>query len=352
MYDPHRLREAARIRYPYLSSAIFRTQFIQKDSLTFAGISKGGVFYVNAENFGKRSLIDQVEVLVSHLWMVLRAMPKRRSYRSPIRWNYAVQMEINPLVSLPREEFVYPEKEGLAAENYYETLPEEPSMDCMLAEGSGVDGIQEPWEDSEEEKSELHMGLLIDDVAREVIKNSGDAPEGVLQWANDLIHPKVSWESVLTNIVCSLAAPYSRQLRTFSKPSRRDSSLVILPGWKGMIPDIVILLDTSGSMEGESISWALGAISDIVSRFGRVSVIDCDAGIHDKRHVTSEVKSYHGGGGTDMALGMTSIDKYDCMVVLTDGYTDWPETPLQNVVCVVPKGSYAPDWAKKVEIDV
>jgi len=349
MFDIAKLREGTRIRYPYLAAALFRIGMRSTEKIKHCGISKGGVFYYNPETFGNEPLSLQVEIFTAHIWIMLKNMGKRKGYRDNEKWNIAVQCEINQTLNLPEDRFIVPDVKGLAAEDYYESMPDQAKEEM---EGSAIDNEPKPWEDEEHEKNPVEMGLLRDEVAQD-IRNRGDAPEGAKLWAEELINPRVSWEAYLKNMAGSIIAPKTKSQRTFKRPNKKSMGDNIIPGWEGFIPNIVILLDTSGSMEGFHIRWALGAVTDLAKKMGRVKLIDCDADIHNQRAVTSETKSYSGGGGTDMALGMSKIDKYDCLIVLSDGYTDWPEHPMDDVIIVIPEGtSGIPSWAKKIEVSI
>lgn len=348
MFDIAKLREGTRIRYPYLASALFRIQIRSTEKIKHCGISKGGVFYYNPETYGNESLVLQVEMFTAHIWIMLKAMGKRKGYRDNAKWNIAVQCEINQTLSLPEDRFIIPDVKGLSAEEYYESISDQ---DKEKMEGSGIDDDPKPWEDGEFEKDPIQMGLLRDEVARD-IRNRSDAPEGAKLWADELINPRISWEANLKNMAGSIIAPKIKSQKTLKRPNKKSMADNIIPGWEGFIPNITILLDTSGSMENFHIKWALGAIKDMAKRMGSVTVLDCDADIHEKRVITSETKEYTGGGGTSMAYGMSKIDKYDCLIVLTDGETDWPHKPMKNVIAITPEGIMVPDWIKHIEINI
>lgn len=88
------------------------------------------------------------------------------------------------------------------------------------------------------------------------------------------------------------------------------------------------------------------------------TVLACDADVHAVGRVTrAERAPLAGGGGTDMGVGLaralTLTPRPQVVVVLTDGYTPWPEVPppgVRVVVGVVGSGT-APAWATVVRLE-
>jgi predicted metal-dependent peptidase len=67
-----------------------------------------------------------------------------------------------------------------------------------------------------------------------------------------------------------------------------------------------------------------------------------------------------GGGGTDMRVGiaaaMVGKPQPDMVIVLTDGYTPWPDRPLGKTkllaVIINGNGEGSPEWMSKIMINV
>ena len=195
-------------------------------------------------------------------------------------------------------------------------------------------------------------------------------PAGLLRWAQTA--PSViDWRRVL-------AAEIRRALKrtagssdfTFARRSRRSAALpgVILPGLFRPSPEVAVVVDTSGSMGPDDLAEALGEVDGILSRSGlasrRVPVLACDAkvGAITLAARASDVE-LSGGGGTDMRVGLEAATRLrprpDVVVVLTDGYTPWPEASPRGIRVVVGiigdedarTNRSVPAWARAVIIE-
>ena len=60
-----------------------------------------------------------------------------------------------------------------------------------------------------------------------------------------------------------------------------------------------------------------------------------------------------GGGGTDMRNPLKHVEQYNPQVVvlLTDCYTPWPDTPCPfPVICISTTKAPSPAWMERIEI--
>lgn len=127
-----------------------------------------------------------------------------------------------------------------------------------------------------------------------------------------------------------------------------------------MNPECVIVLDTSGSMgagpRGDRVSRALTAIAQGVRRLRNPRVISWDGRLRgDKRCESIKDFDWVGGGGTSMEEAVKYADeKYrpDCIVLVTDCGTCWPDKPTRArmVVAAVALDSPVPAWARLVDL--
>lgn len=123
--------------------------------------------------------------------------------------------------------------------------------------------------------------------------------------------------------------------RTFARPARRSMSReIITPSRVSVSTDIMVGIDTSGSMSEEDFGFVAGEIDGMLSKQkGKVVAFSIDGSV--KKSSVKVLKSIRGinlkgGGGTDMREGFKFIAESDSPItpqigiILTDGYTPWP----------------------------
>jgi predicted metal-dependent peptidase len=215
--------------------------------------------------------------------------------------------------------------------------------------------------------SEAVARVAIRQTAEEVLKQAskepGSVPAGILRAAEAILKPRVDWRSVLrAKVGKALVDLEARERPTYHRPNRRQGALgnVLLPGAYGLKPEVAVVIDTSGSMGERELGQALGELKALLRHY-RPTVYTVDAEVHTAEKVFSlEQIKLLGGGGTDMGQGIERAveDGHDLVVVLTDGYTPWPDKPPKATVVVGlihEKGEEppeAPPWAKVVPIPV
>ncbi len=200
----------------------------------------------------------------------------------------------------------------------------------------------------------------------------GKVPGSLANWAKaQLAPPEVPWQRVLAPLVRSAVA-YARGRVDwkFGRPSRRreamkqtlGDSAPLLPTLESPVPNVGIVVDTSGSMQAHGASGrtmldeALSEVIGIVLATGSpcwTAAVDADVQewvrVRDKRDAAKLIK---GCGGTDMRVGIAAAaaKKFDVIVLVTDGWTPWPtqaEMPRRSrvVVCVTGTAS-VPDYIR------
>lgn len=189
----------------------------------------------------------------------------------------------------------------------------------------------------------------------------GTVPGSAEAWARrELAPPKVRWQDVLANFARNAVA-YVRGRKDwkFGRPSRRREALKqtlgdeapLLPGLASPLPEVGIVLDTSGSMSAahggrRRSDVALSEVAGVVLALGvpvYTAAVDADVQTWARIRAKDDLARLNrGGGGTDMRVGIAAAAErgFDVIVLVTDGETPWPaknDLPRKSVlvVCVV-----------------
>jgi len=394
---------------PWFAPALFRCRLCLTGAVPVAAISVNmdiffnpqAVAVINSTAGSKEAALRQLAFLWVHeISHILREHAERATEfnAEPQLWNIAADLEINdsrwqgtqaPVAfkGIFPKNFNLPE--GQIVEWYYRQLLNNATLQQKVIqlfeqglqdEGSGIHGHPREWELGEsetqeqpQELSELEIQVMRRSVAEEIekaAKTQSNIPAGWERWAEAVLKPQINWRLILKKrMSVAIAQGLGMRLNySFARPSRRQAQyLPILPPTLSgnMEPRVACVIDTSGSMSGKYIAQALAEVFAVLEAFRiPVTLIPCDAEAYKPITVANSadrftIKQLQGGGGTDMVAGITAAlalqPPPDTVLVLTDGYTDYPPIPYKiPVIFGIIKGTYAsktpeppmPPWTK------
>ena len=372
-------------KLPYLASALLAVPVTARPGIGTVAVDPAWRAYADPAAVAEWDAPTLGRVLVHLLNHLLRSHAERAGEAgvdddSAARWTLAADGEINDDLigadALPTQAPDLPEEWGIApgdlAERYHAHLSDYPAdrhgtLDC----GSGCDGRPRDWDGGAAPPPWLRRLVQVQtaqSISEHAQREPGTVPAGLLRWAEQLLRPAVDWRRALAaEIRMAVASIAGLVDYSYRRPSRRASVVdgVILPTLRHPVPELAVVCDTSGSMSEDLLARALAEIDGLVRALGGrrgVPVLACDTVVHTVARVTSGSRvQLTGGGGTDMGAGIaaavTRRPRPDVIVVLTDGYTPWPERPPPARVVV---GLIRPDqahgeweppaWARTVKI--
>ena len=378
-------------RMPYLASAIFACRVVEQPSSGTVGVDRA--WRVRADPEVVEGLTaEQLGRLLVHLTgHLIRDHATRAEQagvpadRARARWNRCADAEINddledadciPEVAPDLPADLGCEPRGLAERYYDDAADGRRQWDC----GSGADGLprQDEGDDADGRGGEgidsqrgqlLRIGVAAE-IQRQNGREPGTVPGGWLRWAESVLPSRIDWRRVLAaEIRSAVAAVAGNTDYSYSRPPRRAYLYpdVVLPRMVRPVPDVAIVCDTSGSMHDGLLARALAEVEAVLTRAGlrqtQVRVLAVDTAVHAVRRVSRAAQvELAGGGGTDMGAGIAAAaalrPRPSIVIVLTDGYTPWPDRPPRGVRVVVgllaqhgmPVGWPPPEWARVVEI--
>ena len=215
--------------------------------------------------------------------------------------------------------------------------PSEPSEG-----GTGIPMDDHDWEGakelSQEEQDELARD--IDEAVRQGAMLAGKMGGVVGRDIEDLLAPQVDWREVLREFIQNTCA--GNDYATYARPNRRLMSQgIIMPsGVSDQVEELVIAIDTSGSIDQWSLTAFLTEVKCICDTvkpnklrllyWGHTVVGDESYEMHELDDLIKSTKPL-GGGGTDVNCVTEYMTKHSikpqACVVLTDGhlYSGWGE---------------------------
>lgn len=385
-------RQVVAQRYPYLASMIFAIRFANEPHHNpdlFAAISETGTIYWNDENLADLDPSYYPGIFLHELKHLLHRHYNRGRVIGIDRgmnklWNIATDMEINDQLR-GRSGFKLPEWAwfsntaglpfGRTAEYYYDQLKEEKHQKKVNPKakpgnaGSGSDGVKKPWELEEGHLTEADIEVVRQQTVRAyseyIAKHPGSSTGDMDRLAEELLNPEVDWRQLLSGLIRDAASQgMGMDDYTYRRPSRRYQQ-VVYPKMFGHRPRILTLIDTSGSMNGQALARALSEVEGIIKATGdAVEYVAFDTeekGAGTAFHAR-EIR-LRGGGGTDMARALKEVHEQNgrsglIVVLLTDGYTPWPDEPLPGitVIAVLIGGAFGitsvkpPEWIEAIYV--
>ena len=287
---------------------------------------------------------DQLKFLVAHECMhPMLEHNFRRQSRDPKKWNMAADYVINQLlVDEGIGKFIeggclnkalYDAGQGVS-EQIYTLLPEgDGDGEGGAPGGTGMDLEDGEGTASEQAQQAAEWKVKVAQAAQ-AAKMMGKLSAGMARLVDDILNPTVDWRDVLQKFVVK----HKTEDRSFARPNRRFLSQgLYMPSRTGeRMGPIAFLVDCSGSIGDDILAQMAAEVRTVHEdlRPEKLHVVYFDAEVtHYDCFLPDDTVSiaFHGGGGTDVRAAFDFLDAEGhadglaCTIVLTDGYTPYPE---------------------------
>jgi len=189
-------------------------------------------------------------------------------------------------------------------------------------------------------------------------KLAGKLSENMTRVVGKLLKPKVSWRQLLSEHMSLQASEDYSYLR----PSTRRDEDAIFPGLRSLQINVVVALDTSGSVSDKELNAFISELNSIKGQVrARITILGCDDQIEDENIQTFEPWDnlllpdfYLGGGGTAYEPVFQWVDKLDIkpdlLIYFTDGKASFPEPVSYPVIWMI-KGKVTPPWGQRIPLN-
>jgi predicted metal-dependent peptidase len=322
---------------------------LEEDNNVQTAMTDGRTLKYNTNFINMLDHIELVGVLVHEVNHIVLKHCWRRGQREKMKWNVAADYAINIMMldakfTLP-EGCLYDEAfRDMAAEEIYAKLPDD---DTNVQSGTGKQdpgncgGVMDAPTQEQAEELEQEWKSAI---SQAVQVAQGKVPNGLKRYVNQLLNPEVPWTHLLRDFV-ELTA---RNDYNWTRPNRRYmGSGIVLPSLlSDELPEVVVAVDTSGSIAAEELNRFAAEISGVLEAYDtKVHVMYCDSAVHKtecfERNDFPIKLSPMGGGGTDFRPVFAEVEKQNltpcCLIYFTDLWGSFPDRAPEYPVMWVTK---------------
>ncbi len=367
-------------------------------------------FYYNPAYIDALSL-EQTQFMLAHeaLHCALSHFA-RRQHRLRHAWDLACDYAINPLLiedglAPPPNALAMPLYRGLTAEEIYPLIDAQDDAETLDTHAYDPDnqggGSRSPL--SEQDLAEPQgkrsptepagqPGQQVGADRREPESESGaDAPQPLtpderetlsVQWrqrlagaaqqamqagklggelarqVDHLLQPRLPWRMLLARYLSGLA----RDDYSYQRPSRRAGDF-ILPSLRGRQLDLIVAIDTSGSIKDTELDAFIDEIDALKGQVrARVTLLPCDARLCEGAPFRFEPweafvrpARIQGGGGTSFLPVFHWVDQAerrpDLLVYFTDAKGEFPDREPDFPVIWLIKGRERVPWGQRVQLN-
>ena len=366
-------------------------------------------FYYNPEYIGSLTL-DQTQFMLAHeaLHCALSHFA-RRQHRVIHKWDLACDYAINPLLiddglKPPPNALVMPMYKGMTAEEIYpliddndesETLDKHAYDQDNQSRGSNTGRTEKDLERQQQEPQQQDQGEQGNQGGERSAKpedgGAADEPQPLtpdeqetlsVQWQqrmagaaqqamqagklggelarmiDHLLQPQLPWRMLLARYMTAV----SRDDYSYSRPSRREGDYV-LPSLRSRQTDLVVAVDTSGSIKDSEIEEFIEEIDALKGQVrARVTLLPCDAALcegapfrFEPWEQFSRPDEITGGGGTSFVPVFQWVAKEgiqpDLLVFFTDADGEFPKQEPHYPVIWLVKGRSKVPWGQRIQLN-
>ncbi len=385
-------RAALVIEKPFLGALVLRLPLIEADPAwcrSTATDARGFYYnrsYIQSLNFEQTKFMLAHEALhcaLSHF--------ARREHRNKRRWDLACDFAVNALLVAdglvpPPGALLAQRFGGMAAEEIYPTLQEDTQQQTLdqhlyddadqtqgrndrpaTPSGSSTRPPATPPATAaapppaltlpEREQLRPHWQQRLAAAAQTAMQ-AGKLSAHMARLVDNLLQPQLPWRSLLARYL----AATGRDDYDFSHPSRREGA-AILPGLRSGQVDLVVALDTSGSISDEEMQEFVSEIDAIKGQIGaRVQLLTCDERLAPESPWVAEAwepmtlpKRFEGGGGTCFTPVFNWVEQQgqhpDLLVYFTDAEGEFPKYEPPYPVLWLVKGKAGVPWGMRLQLN-
>ncbi len=223
--------------------------------------------------------------------------------------------------------------------------------------GNNDQGQPPPLTPDEQETLSVQWQQRLAGAAQQAMQ-AGKLGGSMARMIDHLLQPQLPWRMLLARYLTSSA----RDDYSYMRPSRREGDF-ILPSLRSHQIDLVVAIDTSGSISDSDFDQFIGEIDALKGQIrARVTLLACDAELAEDGPWIFEPweelclpRQFEGGGGTSFQPVFDWIERQgqrpETLVYFTDAEGRFPETPPPYPVIWLVKGRRPVPWGQRIQLN-
>ena len=391
---------------PFLGALVLRLPIIMADpEWCVTTATDARKFYYNPEFVEQLTLAETEFVLAHEALHCALSHFARRDHRVKHRWDIACDYAINPILvadglkappgSLHLREYagmtaeeIYPymednENDQTLDQHLYDKPDDQPSPDNdsddapppppIPQEQDGGTGDKPQQLPDEETQGAAQPPPLTSDEsdnldvqwqqrlagAAQTAMQAGKLSGDMQRLVDHFLQPKLPWRNLLAKFMSNLA----RDDYSYTRPSTRRGDPAVFPSMRSSQVDVVVAIDTSGSISEKEMRDFVSEIDAIKGQMrARITLHTCDAELAEKGPWTYEPwdefslpDDINGGGGTNFCPVFKWADGMDrtpdLLIYFTDADGAFPDVQPYFPVLWLVKGKSTVPWGQRIQLN-
>jgi predicted metal-dependent peptidase len=390
---------------PFLGALVLRLPMVAADPKWCKTTATDARSFYYSRAYIKALTLDETQFMLAHeaLHCALSHFA-RRQHRIKHRWDVACDFAINPLLvdddlKPPPGTLLLDNFHGMTAEEIYPLIDDDNDDETLDQHLYDQDDKQEKEQETKprrERYSDPESGRIGEPSINkgEIDPNAGGAPQPPtlsererealsVQWqqrlagaaqqamqagklggslarlVDHLLQPQLPWRSLLARYLTAVA----RDDYNFMRPSSRREGAAILPSLRSTQIELVVILDTSGSISRGQLHEFLAEVDAIKGQLrARIALHACDERlaengpwIYEAWEEISLPDALQGGGGTRFTPAFAWADTLDrppdLLLYFTDANGEFPKKEPDYSVIWLVKGKLPVPWGQRIQLN-
>ncbi|VAW73660.1 Sll7028 protein [hydrothermal vent metagenome] len=280
--------------------------------------------------------------------------PQSKNKQAPDSGNTPESNEENPDANASEQQN---DRNTQSQSSVMSEVTQESEVDSSLEQDKGGAPKPKPLTHEEQEQLTIQWQQRMAGAAQQAMQ-AGKLSGGLARLVDHLLQPQLPWRMLLAKHMTALA----RDDYSYTRPSKREGS-AILPSLRSNQVDLVIVVDTSGSISTAEIEEFLSEVNSIKGQVkARITFHACDNVLaeggpweYEYWEDFSMPEQIVGGGGTSFVPVFNWLDfeakRPDLLVYFTDADGEFPKLEPHYPVIWLVKGKSKVPWGQRIQLN-